>query len=376
MKRKRYSVEQIVAVLKQAEMGMPVADLVRQTGITEQTFYRWKKKYQGLESDQVRELKQVQDENARLKKLVAELSLDKAVLQDVLFKKVPRPTVMKEVVAYICSHHGLSERRACRITQQHRSTQRKPLTSDPLTELRQKMHEIVATRVRYGYRRVHIMLRREGFDVGRNRVYRVYREEGLVLKTKRPRRRKMATHREARCQPTAPNEAWSLDFVHDQLASGPKIRLLTVIDIFTRECLAIEVGHRLRGENVAEVLNRLVRFRGAPKALFADNGAEFTGQIVDLWAYHHKVRMDFSRPATPTDNAHIESFNGSLRDECLNVHWFETLSEAKRTIEAWRTDYNESRPHMALNGLPPAEYALCARTSCGKEEQSAVGNSP
>ena len=375
MKRKRYSVEQIVAVLKQAEMGMPVADLVRQTGITEQTFYRWKKKYQGLESDQVRELKQVQDENARLKKLVAELSLDKAVLQDVL-SKISRPAVMKEVVGYICSHHGLSERRACRITQQHRSTQRKELTSDPLRELRQKMHEIVATRVRYGYRRVHIMLRREGFDVGRNRVYRVYREEGLVLKTKRPRRRKMATHREARCQPTVPNEAWSLDFVHDQLASGPKIRLLTVIDVFTRECLAIEVGHRLRGENVAEVLNRLVRFRGAPKALFADNGAEFTGQIVDLWAYHHKVRMDFSRPATPTDNAHIESFNGSLRDECLNVHWFETLPEAERIIEAWRTDYNESRPHMAFDGLSPAEYALRARTSCGTEGQSAVGNSP
>ncbi len=178
---------------------------------------------------------------------------------------------MKKVVAYVVESHGYSERRACKLTRQHRSTQRKVLTTNPLLELRQRMHEIVATRVRYGYRRVHILLRREGWEVGRNRVYRLYREEGLALRSKRPRRRKMAMHREARCQPMAPGEAWSLDFVHDQLVSGQKIRALTVINVFTRECLAIEVGYRLRGENVAEVLNRLVRSRGAPKALFADN---------------------------------------------------------------------------------------------------------
>ena len=129
----------------------------------------------------------------------------------------------------------------------------------------------------------------------------------------------------------------------------------------------------MRGENVVEVLNRLVRFRGAPKALFADNGAEFTGRIVDLWAYHNKVRMDFSRPAKPTDNAHIESFNGSLRDECLNVHWFKTLAEAKQEIEVWRRDYNESRPHMALGDIPPAEFALQARNCHATIEKSAVG---
>lgn len=165
---------------------------------------------------------------------------------------------------------------------QRRSTQRKKMVSDPLVELRQRMHEIVTTHIRYGYRRVHIMLKREGWGIGRNRVYRVYKEEGLALKAKRPRSRKMATHREARRQPRTLNEAWSLDFVHDQLSNGQKIRALTIIDVYTRECLAIEVGYRLRGENVVEVLNRLVRFRGAPKALFCDNGAEFAGQMVDL----------------------------------------------------------------------------------------------
>ncbi len=182
---------------------------------------------------------------------------------------------MKQVVDYVVQTHNYSQRRACRLTRQHRSTQRKPSTRDSRNELRQRMHEIVATRIRYGYRRVHIMLKRDGWEVGRNVVYRLYKEEGLCLRSKRPRKRKMAVHRQARCQPKALNEAWSLDFVHDQLACGAKIRLLTVIDVYSRECLAIEVGSRLRGEDVARVLNRLVYLRGAPKALFADNGAEF-----------------------------------------------------------------------------------------------------
>lgn len=281
---------------------------------------------------------------------------------------------MKDVVDYVTACHGYSERRACALTRQHRSTQRKPSIRDPRTEVRLRMHEIVRTRIRYGYRRVHIMLRREGWTVGRNLVYRLYREEGLSLRAKRPRRRKMVVHREARCRPRKPNEAWSLDFIHDELSNGKKFRALTVVDVFSREGLAIEVGHRLRGEHVVDVLNRLVRCRGAPKYLFADNGAEFTGHLVDLWAYHHGTRIDFSRPGKPTDNAFIETFNGSLRDECLNIHWFETIAEARRLIEAWRIDYNESRPHMALGNIPPSEYAWRAMNSTGPTSSNAVEN--
>ena len=281
---------------------------------------------------------------------------------------------MKDVVAYVTACHGYSERRACALTRQHRSTQRKPSVLDPRTEIRQRMHEIVRTRIRYGYRRVHIMLKREGWSIGRNLVYRLYREEALSLRAKRPRRRKMAVHREARCRPSRPNEAWSLDFIHDQLSSGQKFRALTVVDVFSREGLAIEVGQRLKGEHVVEVLNRLVRRRGAPRYLFADNGAEFTGHLVDLWAYHHGVRIDFSRPGKPTDNAFIETFNGSLRDECLNVHWFETIHEAKHLIEAWRIEYNESRPHMALGNKSPAEYLLLASSSPQAQSKTAAKN--
>jgi putative transposase len=264
---------------------------------------------------------------------------------------------MKDVVVYVTAYHGYSERRACILTRQARSTQRKPSVRDPRTAMRLRMHEIAQTRIRYGYRRVHIMLKREGWSGGRNLVYRLYREEGLVLRRRRPRRRKTAVNREARHSVQGLNEAWSLDFVHDQLSNGQSFRALTIIDIYSREALAIEVGQRLRGEHVVVVLNRLVQQRGAPRYLFADNGAEFTGQLVDLWAYHHGVRIDFSRRGKPTDNAFIETFNGTLRDECLNLHWFDDLAQASALIEAWRRDYNESRPHMALDNLPPAEYA-------------------
>ena len=263
---------------------------------------------------------------------------------------------MNSVVDFVTACHGYSERKAYALTRQHRSMQRKPSVRDPCMAVLQRTHEIAQTLIRYGYRRVHIMLRREGWDIGRNLVYRLYREEGLVLRTKRPRRRKMFVHREARIQPKRPNEAWSLDFAHDELSNGQKFRALTDVDIFKREGLAIEVDHRLRGGTVVEVLNRLVRLRGAPKYLFADNGAEFTGQLVDHCAYHDGTRIDFLRPGKSTDNAFIETFNGTLRDECLNIHWFGSIVEAKRLIEAWRIDYNERLPHMALGNKTPLEY--------------------
>jgi putative transposase len=148
-----------------------------------------------------------------------------------------------------------------------------------------------------------------------------------------------------------------MDFVADQLGNGAKFRILTAVDIFTRQALAVEAGSRLRGEHVVAVLNRLVVLRGAPKTVFVDNGSEFTGRLMDMWAYHHGVRLDFSRPGKPTDNSFVETFNGSLRDECLNVNWFAPLEEAKRALEAWRRDYNASRPHSSLKDLSPDEFA-------------------
>lgn len=268
-----------------------------------------------------------------------------------------RPALKRQAVHYAVQCYGISQRRACRLLQQNRNICFYRSVRDPRLELRTRMREIAQTRVRYGYRRVHVLLRRDGWTVGKKLVYRLYREEQLQLRSKRPKRRKMVMSRVARFTATQSGQAWAMDFVADQLVDGRSARSLTVVDVFSREALAIEVGIRLRAEHVVATLNRLVAQRGRPKAVLTDNGSEFTGRLLDLWAYHHQVRLDFSRPGKPTDNCFVETFNGSLRDECLNVHWFETLDEARAIIEAWRIDYNESRPHMALNGVPPGEYA-------------------
>lgn len=273
-----------------------------------------------------------------------------------------RPAVKRGVVDYVMSHHGLSQRRACALVGQHRSIQWYRSRKDPRTEIRQRMREMAQVRVRYGYRRLHVLLRREGWGLGKKLTYRLYREEKLQLRSKLPKRRKMVATRRNPYVPKRANQAWSMDFVSDQLVNGERFRALTIVDVFTRESLAIEVGQRLRGDHVVAVCNRLAARRGPPVRLFVDNGSEFSGKLLDLWAYHHKVQIDFSRPGKPTDNCFIETFNGSLRDECLNVHWFESIDDAKAKIEAWRADYNESRPHQALKERTPAEFALWAKT--------------
>lgn len=253
--------------------------------------------------------------------------------------------------------YRVSERRACGVAQVAVSTFRYVSIREPRTALRQRIREIAQVRVRYGYRKIRVLLNREGWKVGKKLVYRLYREEGLTLRVKPKRRRCAAKNPRERSKASAPNQVWSLDFVADQLADGRRFRALTVMDVFTREGLAIEVGQSLKGEDVVRVLSRIGSQRGVPKALFCDNGSEFTSQAMDLWAYRAGVKIDFSRPGKPTDNAHVESFNGTLRAECLDAHWFATLAEAKQIIEAWRREYNESRPHRAHGERTPNEIA-------------------
>ena len=287
-----------------------------------------------------------------------------------------RPSQRRTVVQYLGTAYPISERRACRTVRCARATYRYQHHRDPRLALRQRMTELARARVRYGYRKIRVLLNREGWAVGKKLVYRLYREEGLTLRQRLPRRRKAAAVRAHRPPVTRPNGAWTLDFVADQLASGQRIRALTVVDVWTRESLAIEVGHRLRSEHVVAVLNRLTAHRGAPKRLFCDNGSEFCSQLVDLWAYQHQVQIDFSRPGKPTDNAHVESFNATLRRECLNAHWFESLHEAQVRIEAWRREYNESRPHRALQDQTPAEFAKRAAENSLREPVITAGDSP
>jgi putative transposase len=221
-----------------------------------------------------------------------------------------------------------------------------------------RIREIAQARVRYGYRKIRVLLNREGWEVGKYLVYRLYKEEGLTLKRMKPAGKRKATRtREDRFKPIAPNEAWSMDFVIDQLQDGTRFRALTIVDVYTREAVAIEAGQSLKGDDVVRTLNRLKLDRGVPKVLFCDNGSEFTSQAMDLWAYRHRTKIDFSRPGKPTDNAFVESFNGTFRCECLDTHWFMDLKEARNLIEIWRREYNESRPHRSLGDRTPSEFA-------------------
>lgn len=207
------------------------------------------------------------------------------------------------------------------------------------------------------------MLRREGWTVNHKRVYRLYRNDGLSLRLKRPRRHVSAASRNRQPDAARANDLWSMDFVSDALFDGRKLRALTIVDAFTREALAIDVDQGIRGEQVVEALSRVVAARGCPRAIRVDNGPEFVSRALDLWAYANGVTLDFSRPGKPTDNAYIESFNGRLRDECLNTNWFLSLEDARTKIEAWRRDYNEIRPHTSLGWKTPVEFASSGRVN-------------
>ena len=263
----------------------------------------------------------------------------------------------RSAVRYLIDSYKISERCGCLLTGISRTGFRYKSSASSQEDLRQRIVDIAHSRVRYGYKRIHIMLKREGYKVNKKKVYRLYCLEGLQLRHKRPKRKVSACHRNRDYRVASRiNEAWAMDFVSDQLSNGNKFRILTVVDIYSRECLAAHVGKRLRAEDVTQVLTEICRSRPKPARIHCDNGSEFAGQMTDLWAYSNKVKLAFSRPGKPTDNAFIESLNGSFRDECLNCHWFESLKDAKLKIDAWRVDYNKSRPHQALNNLSPNEF--------------------
>jgi len=217
---------------------------------------------------------------------------------------------------------------------------------------------MAAVRVNYGYRRLHILLAREGWRINHKRVYRLYTEEGLTMRSKRPKRRFVSsTIRKEKLDVQSANECWSMDFVADQLVDGRRIRVLTIVDNFTRESLGLYAAQNIKGDDVVGVLDGIIADRNKPARIQVDNGSEFTSRSMDLWAYLNKVKLDFSRPGKPTDNAFIESFNGKFRAECLNENWFLSLADACGKIKQWRDDYNCHRPHSSLGNLTPVEFA-------------------
>lgn len=219
------------------------------------------------------------------------------------------------------------------------------------------MRELADTRRRFGCRRLHVLLKRERLVVNHKRTERIYREEHLSLRVRR--RKKTASHGRVAIQEAQDvNELWAMDFLQDSLFDGRRTRVLAIIDMFTRECLRLEVDTSIRGQRVVAALSQIASMRGLPENIIVDNGPEFISNVLDAWAYERGVKLHFIRPGKPVDNAYMESFNGKFRDECLNQNWFMSLGHARQVIEEWRVDYNMVRPHSSLDDMTPIEFRL------------------
>jgi putative transposase len=263
------------------------------------------------------------------------------------------PGRKRKLVDEVRSEWRVSIRKACEALEVDRSTYHYKSRRSGQATLEHRIKEICHVRVRYGYRRVHILLRREGWTINHKKTRRIYRELGLQLRNKTPKRRVKAKLRDDRRPATRSNETWAMDFVHDQLATGRKLRVLTVVDIFSRFSPALEPRLTFRGTDVVEILERVCNELGFPATIRVDQGTEFVSRDLDLWAYQRGVTLDFSRPGKPTDNAFIEAFNGRFPAECLNAHWFLSLADAQKRVEDWRRYYNGERPHGSIGNKPP-----------------------
>ncbi|MBH1927918.1 IS3 family transposase, partial [Serratia ureilytica] len=334
----------------------------------------WRKKYGGMEVPEVKRLKSLEEENARLKKLLAEAMLDKEALQVALGRKLLTTGQKREAVVLMCDATGLSQRRACRLTGLSLSTCRydaqRPAADAHLSG---RITELALERRRFGYRRIWQLLRREGLHVNHKRVYRIYHLNGLSVKRRR-RRKGLATERFPLLRPDAPNLTWSMDFVMDALANGRRIKCLTCVDDFTKECLTITAAFGISGVQVTRILDSIALFRGYPTTIRTDQGPEFTCRALDQWAFENSVELRLIQPGKPTQNGFIESFNGRFRDECLNEHWFSDILHARKTINDWRQDYNECRPHSSLDYQTPAEFATDWRNRKYEEKPTDITN--
>lgn len=266
-------------------------------------------------------------------------------------------SLKRQMVTFLQEAFPVSERRACRVLGFSRTTQKRKSPKRVKDQLLvERLRSLARQRPRFGYRRLHLLLSREGQAVNHKRIYRIYRAEGLAVRRKE-RRKLSVGERQQKPVVSAPNQRWSLDFMSDQLASGRRFRVLNVVDDFTRECLVMQVGTSITGHDVVHALEAVVRFRGAPQGITTDNGPEFAGKALDLWTHERGITHHFIRPGKPVENAYIESFNGRVRDECLNLHWFQSLEQARLILSIWREDYNDVRPHTSLNGRTPNEFA-------------------
>ncbi|WP_255481715.1 IS3 family transposase [Rhodanobacter sp. ANJX3] len=334
---------------------MPVKEMCRKHGFSEASYYLWRSKFGGMSVPDAKRLKELETENGRLKKLLAEQVLENEVIKDALRKKLVSAPARRELVRQMVDK-GLSERRSLAVAGMSASAYRYATRPDRNVELRQRILTLAQRHKRYGVGMIHLKLQQAGLLVNYKRVERLYQEAKLQVR-RRKRKKVPVTERQPLARPTTANEVWSMDFVFDRTADGRVVKCLTVVDDATHEVVVIEVERAISGMGVTRVMDRLALSRGLPQMIRSDNGKEFCSKAMVSWSYARGVKLRLIEPGKPNQNAYIESFNGRLRDECLNEHWFPSLLHARAEIERWRREYNEERPKKALGGLTPAAYA-------------------
>ncbi|MEH3046964.1 IS3 family transposase [Sphingomonas adhaesiva] len=364
MPAKKHKPEEIIGKLREVEIvlgqGGTTAEACRRIAVSEQTYYRWRKEYGGLKTDQARRMKDLEKENARLRRAISDLTLDKLILQEAAKGKLLSPARRRRCIDQVREVLDVSERRVCRVLGQHRSTQRKvPCGADDEQALTDDVVALAKQYGRYGYRRVTALLHAAGWSVNHKRVERIWRREGLKVPQRQPKRGRLWLNDGSciRLRPEYPGHVWAYDFVEERTHDGRKFRILTIIDEASRECLALVVARQLRHEDVLAALADLFE-RGPPAHIRSDNGSEFIATAVQTWLGQIGVKTLYIAPGSPWENGYNESFNGSLRDELLNGEIFYSLAEARVLIEAWRRHYNTVRPHSSLGYRPPAPEAV------------------
>ncbi|WP_372993899.1 IS3 family transposase [Sulfitobacter sp.] len=365
MAGKREKPEDIVLKLRQVEVlqgqGRSTAEAVRQIGVTVQSYYRWRKEYGGMSRDQLKRLKELETENTRLRRAVSDLTLDKMILTEAAPGKLLSPSRRRQCIDHVRQALGISERRACRILGQHRSTQRKvPCGLPDEQRLTEDIIALTEEFGRYGYRMITGMLNNSGWHVNHKRVERIWRREGLKVPQKQPKKGRLWLNDGScvRLRPERPNHVWSYDFVQDRTHDGRVYRTLNIIDEFTKEVLVIRVKRKLNSTDVVDALTDLFILRGPPEYIRSDNGPEFIAKKVRAWIGAVGAKTAFIAPGSPWENGYCESFNARFRDELLNGEVFYSLREAQILIERWCRHYNTVRPHSALGYRPPAPKSI------------------
>ncbi|MGC5049503.1 IS3 family transposase [Micrococcus porci] len=361
--RKRHTPEQVVRKLGQADRmladGQDVAAVCRELGVSEQTYYRWRNQYGGLKADDAKRLKELEKQNATLKRLLAEAELEKAALKELAGGKLLSPDRRRAAVDHLKRKLRVSERMACRLVGLSRSAYRRPLKGDTVTDpdraLREWLRAWAKDHPRYGYRRAYHDARAEGWVVNHKKIQRLWRDEGLRVPQRRRRKRVGSSTVDA---PTAdaPNVVWSVDFQFDADEHGRPIKICSIVDEHTRECIGGLVERSITADRLTAHLEDLVAARGAPAVLRSDNGPEFISEAMADWA-GTRTGLSYIPPGSPWRNGYVESFNSRIRDECLNINSFYSLLHAQVIIGDWKDEYNHHRRHSSLGYLTPAEYA-------------------